>query len=108
MPELILQIDLPAHQLHAYYRGEIRVVRARASTGQMVQFPASALQRHFTKEGVRGQFRMAFDENNKFIALERVAGAEPEAAAQDNAAAPEQTSGDEGLRRDGFPWVMRA
>lgn len=99
MAELILQIELPAQQLHAYYRGEVRIVRARASTGQMVQFPASALQKHFTKDGVHGRFRMEFDANHKFVALERV----PELAAE----VPTENS-DAGLRPDGFPGVMRA
>ena len=69
---MILQLEFPAQQLHAYYRGEVRVVQARASTGQLVQFPASALQKHFLPDGVHGRFRMEFDAHHKFVALERV------------------------------------
>jgi hypothetical protein len=72
MPALILDLSIPSHQLVAYYRGQIRTVRARAVTGQMVQFPVSALQKHILKEGVHGRFRIEFDEQHKFVALEPV------------------------------------
>lgn len=72
MPELVLQLAIPAPKLHAYYRGTVRSVQVRAVTGQLVQFPASALQRHFTAEGVHGRFRMEFDENHKFVSLDRI------------------------------------
>lgn len=56
----------------AYYRGDARAVRARATNGQSVQFPASVLQKHITEDGVHGRFRMEFDSNNKFVRLELI------------------------------------
>ena len=72
MPALILDLHIPSHQLVDYYRGQVRTARARAITGQMVQFPVSALQKHILKEGVHGRFRIEFDERHKFIGLEAV------------------------------------
>jgi hypothetical protein len=72
MPELTLEIHLTPAELLKYYRGDARVVQARAITGESIQFPASALQRHVTIEGIHGVFRIAFDEAHKFRSLDRV------------------------------------
>lgn len=72
MPELTFELNLSAAKVMAYYRGELRAVQARATTGQLVQFPASALQRLITTDGVHGRFKLVFDDNRKFVGLERV------------------------------------
>ncbi len=70
MPELIIELHVPAGQMLQYYRGAAHVVHARATSGQTVQFPASVLQKVVTKDGVHGQFRLLFDDNHKLIGLE--------------------------------------
>lgn len=65
------QLQIPPEKFVDYYRGKIRMVIARCSTGQRVQFPASLLQKHLTHEGIRGSFVLTCDENHKCIALER-------------------------------------
>lgn len=72
MPDLILDLHISAERMLAFYRGEARTVHAHATNGQTVQFPASVLQRHVTKDGVHGRFRMEFDENHKFLRLEQL------------------------------------
>lgn len=72
MPELVIELNISAEKLLAYYRGEVRAVRARASNGQTVQFPVSVLQKHVMQDGIHGLFRMEFDENNKFVRIERI------------------------------------
>jgi hypothetical protein len=72
MPVLELQLNISADELLALYRGEVRAVRARALTGQTVQFPAAALRRHVSPLGVHGRFRMEFDAQHKFVSLERM------------------------------------
>jgi hypothetical protein len=37
-----------------------------------VQFPASALQRLVTTDGIHGYFRIEFDQNYKFVGIEPV------------------------------------
>ena len=54
-----------------YYRGKVRQVVARSTTGQNVQFPASLLQRFITKEGICGKFILTCDDNHKCVSLER-------------------------------------
>lgn len=72
MPDLVLELHLSNEKLLAYYRGEARTVRARATNGQTIQFPVSVLQKHVLPDGVHGVFRMEFDEHNKFVQLERL------------------------------------
>lgn len=69
MPELVIELHLTPSQVLSYYRGQTRAVQARAMTGQVVQFPASALQRVVTNDGVHGLFRLEFDAQNKFVGL---------------------------------------
>jgi hypothetical protein len=69
MPDLIIELNLNPGQLLQYYRGAAQVVQARAANGQVVQFPANVLQRHVTKDGIHGQFRLEFDANRKFLGL---------------------------------------
>ncbi len=71
MPELLIDLHLTSDQVLAYYRGQARNVRAQATTGQYVQFPASVLQRHVTAQGIHGRFRLEFDAHCKFIQLAR-------------------------------------
>lgn len=71
MPSLMLELHVSADDLLDYYRGVARMVHATAVTGQTVNFPASALQRHVLKDGVHGWFRLEFDDQNKFLRLER-------------------------------------
>ncbi len=71
MPSLDLELHVSPEEMLDYYRGAARTVHAVATNGQTVNFPASALQRHVTTEGVHGWFRLDFDEQYKFIRLER-------------------------------------
>jgi len=71
MPSLFIQLHVGPDELLNYYRGTARTVHATASTGQAVTFPASALQRHVAADGVHGWFRLDFDEQHKFVGLER-------------------------------------
>lgn len=76
MPALVLHLNLPAEKMIGYYRGEVKTVRARATNGQTVQFPASALQKFILPDGIHGPFRIEFDENFKFVSLTPLAGME--------------------------------
>lgn len=75
MPSLVIDLSFSPGQVVGYYRGQVRTIRARASNGQTVQFPASALQKFILPDGVHGRFRIEFDEHYKFIGLEAVAPA---------------------------------
>lgn len=55
-----------------YYRGTVRQVIVRSTSGQTVQFPACLLQRFVAKEGICGDFVLVCDNNNKCVDLQRV------------------------------------
>lgn len=54
-----------------YYRGVVRSIVVRCTSGQNVQFPASLLQRFVSPEGIHGNFVLTCDSNNKVVSLER-------------------------------------
>jgi hypothetical protein len=74
MPALVIHLSFNSNQVMGYYRGQVRTIRARATNGQTVQFPASALQKFILQDGVHGRFRIEFDEQYKFVSLEAIPG----------------------------------
>jgi len=54
-----------------YYRGHVRHVVARCTTGQTVQFPASLLQKYVGPDGINGNFTLMCDDQNKCLELLR-------------------------------------
>ena len=65
------QLRIPPARYLDYYRGTIRHVVARCTSGQNVQFPASLLQKFVTKDGIQGNFVLTCDEQNKGADLQR-------------------------------------
>ena len=66
------QLRITADQYLDYYRGTVRQVVVRCTTGQNVQFPASLLQQFVTPEGIRGSFALTCDEHHRNPRLERL------------------------------------
>lgn len=64
-------LSVPPEKYLDYYRGKIRQVVVRCTTGQTVQFPASLLQKFVTPEGIRGRFVLTTNGNHKVVSLER-------------------------------------
>lgn len=57
----------------AFYQGVAKNVSVVAYDGRRIEFPANLIQRHLTREGIRGSFELEFDNNNKLIELRRIA-----------------------------------
>ncbi len=55
-----------------YYEGSIRWIQVKAFDGTRVRFPASALRKFVTEDGVYGTFEMVIDEKNKLLSLKRI------------------------------------
>ena len=68
--EFHLQIS-PARYLD-YYRGTVRHVIARCSTGQTIQFPASLLQKFVSAEGINGKFILTSEDDHKGLDLKKI------------------------------------
>jgi hypothetical protein len=72
------RLDISPESYLAYYQGVARSVVVTGLDGRRVQFPADRLRPFVTHDGVRGEFELEFDGNNKFVAMRRI-GAAPRA-----------------------------
>lgn len=72
MPSLDFTLRLSPDDILPYYRGEAKTVIAELDDGLTVQFPATAVQKFVTKEGIHGRFRIWFDDNRRFLRIDRI------------------------------------
>lgn len=54
------------------YQGVVRDVLAQSIDGRRVRFPAAILRPYVTHSGISGRFRIVFDEQNRFQAIEKI------------------------------------
>ena len=69
---LIIDINLPREEYLRVYQDYIRQVKAVARTGESVRFPVSVLKPFVTEAGVRGTFKLSYDDDNKFQGMTRI------------------------------------
>jgi hypothetical protein len=72
MTRYTFHLHLSSEQYLEYYRGTAKSVVARATNGQVVQFPASLLQRFVALDGIHGEFVLACDDQHKCVSMHRV------------------------------------
>lgn len=72
MNELIFNLHITPEQYQAYYQGSARTISVKTETGHSLKFPANAVQKFITHEGVHGRFKITFDENNKLVSVSRL------------------------------------
>ncbi len=70
--QLTVDLNIPADSYLALYSGAARDVQALTLEGLRVRFPGRILQRFVSREGVCGRFVIQFDDNNKFLAIEKI------------------------------------
>ena len=67
----IFALDIDAETYRRLYAGQVRDVLARATNGQNVRFPASALRCFVTHDGIQGVFEIEVSEENRLLELRR-------------------------------------
>jgi hypothetical protein len=72
MRSLVVNLHIAADEYQRLYQGAARDVLAYSADGQRVRFPAMILRPFVTHAGIRGRFRIDFDEQNRFQAIQRV------------------------------------
>ena len=72
MQQIIVDIAISPEEWIKLYQGVATDVHARARDGRSVRFPARILSRFFLRDGVRGSFRILFDDAGKFLSIERL------------------------------------
>lgn len=71
MPSIDVVIELSHDACLAHYEGRVGLVHTRSLDGRRVVFPAEALRRVVTRDGVHGIFRLHFSPEGRFQAIER-------------------------------------
>ncbi|MFT6590168.1 MAG: hypothetical protein ACI9I0_001641 [Rhodoferax sp.] len=72
MPQFEFRLSITEQQYLNYYRGSVRQVIVRSSTGATIQFPASLLTKFVTPSGVHGHFLLTCDDAFKGSEVRRV------------------------------------
>jgi len=72
MPSVDVIIELSAEACLSHYEGRAEQVYTRSLDGLRVVFPATALRRVVTPDGVHGIFRLRFSPAGQFETIERL------------------------------------
>ena len=72
MSHIIVDLAISAMDYQSYYTGQIKTVVATTVDGRTVRFPANILQKMVGHDGVYGRFKILFDEQGRFLAVERL------------------------------------
>lgn len=72
MQQIIVDIAISPDEWIKLYQGLATDVHTRARDGRSVRFPARILSRFYLQDGVRGSFRILFDDAGKFTSIERL------------------------------------
>ncbi len=70
--EVVVNLTIPEDSYVALYAGTAKDVIATSTEGLRVRFPGKILHKFLTHNGIHGTFRIRFDANNKFLAIEQV------------------------------------
>lgn len=66
-------LHIPAHEYQLYYSGSAREVVTVSHDGRTLKFPANRLRSVVGRDGINGEFEIEFDEQNRFVALRKIA-----------------------------------
>ncbi len=72
MSSIDVVIELSHETCLAHYEGRAGLVYTRSLDGRSVVFPAEALRRVVTRDGVHGVFRLHFTPDGRFSAIQRL------------------------------------
>lgn len=69
MPSIDVIIELSYDACLAHYKGWVGQVSTRSLDGRRVVFPAEALRRVVTRDGVHGRYRLTFSDDGRFHSI---------------------------------------
>ncbi|WNO07636.1 DUF2835 domain-containing protein [Teredinibacter sp. KSP-S5-2] len=70
---VIVDIQISAEEYQKMYAGTAKNVLCVARDGRRIRFPAPILRPFVTRQGISGAFQIYFDQNNKFVGIDRLA-----------------------------------
>lgn len=69
---VFVNLSIAPDEYQRWYQGSVRDVLAYAVDGRSVRFPAPILRQFVTRDGIRGRFKITFDQHNRFQAIEKI------------------------------------
>lgn len=69
-----MNLAIDAEEYRKLYAGQARDVVARATSGETIRFPASALRGFVGHDGVRGIFEIQVTGDHRLVAIRRQGG----------------------------------
>lgn len=72
MQQIIVDISISPEEWIKLYQGVATDVHTTARDGRSVRFPARILSRFYLRDGIQGSFRILFDQQGKFVSVERL------------------------------------
>lgn len=69
VPSIDIALNLSAEQCRAHYAGAADSIRTRTLDGRSVVLPSRVLHHIIGRAGVRGTYRVNFDDNGRFISI---------------------------------------
>ncbi|MBJ6138100.1 DUF2835 domain-containing protein [Marinobacter litoralis] len=72
MQQITVDIAISPEEWIKFYQGVATDVHATSRDGRTVRFPARILSKFYLRDGVRGSFRILFDDSGKFSSIERL------------------------------------
>jgi len=66
-----VNLSVSRDEFQKLYTGHASSVRAQATNGQVINFPARNLMPFLLHNGVHGRFKLCVDHNNKLVSLEK-------------------------------------
>lgn len=70
--EIFFQLEISADEYLRYYNGTAKYVVTKSIDGRKVRFPVNILQSYITHDGISGRFSLKYDENNKFVSIQKI------------------------------------
>jgi uncharacterized protein DUF2835 len=56
----------------AYYKGKAQSILVHSIDNRRIKFPANAVRKFLTHDGIHGLFEIQFDKNNKLVNIEKI------------------------------------
>lgn len=69
---VVMNLSISPEEYQRLYQGAVRDVVATSVDGRRIRFPAMILRPWVTHTGIRGRFRLLFDEQNRFQKIEKI------------------------------------
>lgn len=70
--QIVVDIVISADEYLKQYSYPTAIVTTQSRDGRRVRFPANILRPYVSHSGIRGIFRICFDSNGKFTAIDKL------------------------------------